>query len=344
MPLAKHAHRAFSTVWLFACDNVLTPILAHVVVWLEDKQWLNNPKQQCLDRLRNTMASAEDYATWSQCAERANRMNGFDEWRFNDDDADFDWKAMRSLVECKRKLRENQDTVAAMHLLSQLHHRRPTGLLSDSMFPYTTGTKKVVDEYFEEVEALLHQIVRSPDVRPQDKYVFFKRIAQNHGRTALMLSGGASLGMYHFGVIKALWQADLLPKVITGSSAGSIMASFVCTRPVCQIDEMFSSSSIAATLSQMNLTLDAFDPFHTKHAGRRMLRRLLAGGALMDVGRLAECIRVNIGDITFQEAYECSGRVLNVTVTSTREFQSTLVLNYLEAPAHERWGFSGSPV
>lgn len=95
MPLAKHAHRAFSTVWLFACDNVLTPILAHVVVWLEDKQWLNNPKQQCLDRLRNTMASAEDYATWSQCAERANRMNGFDEWRFNDDDADFDWKAMR---------------------------------------------------------------------------------------------------------------------------------------------------------------------------------------------------------------------------------------------------------
>lgn len=40
---------------------------------------------------------------------------------------------------------------------------------------------------------------------------------------------------------------------------------------------VFSSSSIAATLSQMNLTLDAFDPFHTKHAGRRMLRRLLAG-------------------------------------------------------------------
>ncbi len=42
------------------------------------------------------------------------------------------------------------------------------------------------------------------------------------------------------------------------------------------------------------------------------------GGALMDVGRLAACIRSNIGDITFLEAYEVSGRVLSVTVTSTR--------------------------
>jgi predicted acylesterase/phospholipase RssA len=38
-----------------------------------------------------------------------------------------------------------------------------------------------------------------------------------------MTAGGAGLGMYHFGVIKALWKQRLLPRVISGSSAGSIV-------------------------------------------------------------------------------------------------------------------------
>lgn len=40
-----------------------------------------------------------------------------------------------------------------------------------------------------------------------------------------MLSGGATFGKYHFGVIKALHEQDLLPKIICGSSAGAISAS-----------------------------------------------------------------------------------------------------------------------
>lgn len=49
------------------------------------------------------------------------------------------------------------------------------------------------------------------------------------GRTALMLSGGAIMGMYHIGVVQALIEADLMPKIIAGSSAGSIIASIIAT-------------------------------------------------------------------------------------------------------------------
>jgi predicted acylesterase/phospholipase RssA len=35
---------------------------------------------------------------------------------------------------------------------------------------------------------------------------------------------------YHFGVVKAHLDADLLPTVITGTSGGALVASFVCTR------------------------------------------------------------------------------------------------------------------
>jgi len=50
-----------------------------------------------------------------------------------------------------------------------------------------------------------------------------------------MLSGGASMAVYHLGVIKALYEQDLLPRIISGSSAGSIVAAIICTRPYEQI-------------------------------------------------------------------------------------------------------------
>eukprot|EP00667_Euglena_gracilis_P004254 EG_transcript_4276 len=333
MPLLPRiAQNLVSGAWQLTCDHAIVPVLTNVVGWLEDHEWLGNPKQACLERLQNTMESTEDYCIWSKCAERIDKMNDFDDWRRSDDSTEFDWQTMRSYVNASREVRSQQNVTKGMHMLSSWPHRGASGVLTDNMFQFTTGTKKLVDEYFEEVEQLLETVINSPNIHVQEKYVFFKRVAQNHGRTALMLSGGASLGMYHLGVLKALWQADLMPKVITGSSAGSIVGAFVCTRRNSDIDEMFWTRNVSATLEQMNLNLDAFDPFGPRHAMRKMLWRLLVGGALMDVGRLHECIKSNVGDITFQEAYEVSGRVLSVTVTSTREFQTTLVLNYLTAP------------
>jgi predicted acylesterase/phospholipase RssA len=51
-----------------------------------------------------------------------------------------------------------------------------------------------------------------------------------------MLSGGAGLGKYHHGVIRALHDQDLLPNVICGSSAGSIFASCLSTLKRDEID------------------------------------------------------------------------------------------------------------
>ena len=45
-----------------------------------------------------------------------------------------------------------------------------------------------------------------------------------------MLSGGAALGFYHVGVVKALLNNGLLPRVLSGASAGSIVCAMVGTR------------------------------------------------------------------------------------------------------------------
>lgn len=46
----------------------------------------------------------------------------------------------------------------------------------------------------------------------------------------MLLSGGAALGFYHAGVVKALVENKLMPRVIGGASAGSILCAMIGTR------------------------------------------------------------------------------------------------------------------
>ena len=54
------------------------------------------------------------------------------------------------------------------------------------------------------------------------RYILFKRMKQNMGHTALMLSGGGAQAMYHLGTIKALVESSLYEyiHVISGTSGG----------------------------------------------------------------------------------------------------------------------------
>jgi predicted acylesterase/phospholipase RssA len=125
--------------------------------------------------------------------------------------------------------------------------------------------------YFEEQEKALEFIRESPDLKIDEKKRFFKAANTNLGLlsclgvfrstnpiilgiTALCLSGGASFGyctsthytlavsmelrVDHCGVVKALLDEALLPRVITGTSAGGLIAALCCTRKgigVCNI-------------------------------------------------------------------------------------------------------------
>jgi predicted acylesterase/phospholipase RssA len=101
--------------------------------------------------------------------------------------------------------------------------------------------------YIDEQEKALIYIRESPDLSSEEKKRFFKGANTNLGTSALCLSGGASFGyctftghslyaslslflLDHFGVVKAFLDEGLLPRVITGTSAGGPIASLVCTR------------------------------------------------------------------------------------------------------------------
>src|SRR3546814_5866555 len=105
------------------------------------------------------------------------------------------------------------------------------------------------------------------------------------------LSGGGTLGMCHRGVIKALHQDKLLPRLLSGASAGSIIASAVAVRDDAALDAMFEPDG---------LNLEAFQPLGW--------REIIRGGAVMDSAQLERCLEANIGDLTFAEAFDRTHR------------------------------------
>lgn len=52
----------------------------------------------------------------------------------------------------------------------------------------------------------------------------------------------------------------------------------------------------------------------------------------MDIRVLQECVRANVGDLTFEEAYNRTKRILNISVSSSRTLEVPQLLNYLTAP------------
>ncbi len=80
--------------------------------------------------------------------------------------------------------------------------------------------------------ACLDYIGTRPDsILPRAKKIeFFAETRHAFGRTGLLFSGGGNIGLYHYGVLKALFETGHLPRIITGSSVGSIFAGFIATR------------------------------------------------------------------------------------------------------------------
>ena len=159
----------------------------------------------------------------------------------------------------------------------------------------------------------LRLIASERDLRPEEKLAFLQETRHCFGRTALLLSGGGTLGAFHIGVVRALAQKNLLPRVLAGSSVGSVVCSIIATRTAEELNELFNDDAKFAE----------FLPDMTFFSGRTVgatLRHWVRTGALHDATFFQKRLRSILGDITFQEAYDRSGgRILCVAVSATRE-------------------------
>lgn len=188
-------------------------------------------------------------------------------------------------------------------------------------------TPRVIQEYINEVRYQLRAVCEtdSDEFSVDEKIAFIHEARHAFGRTALLLSGGAALGAFHLGVVRTLIEHRLLPRVVAGASVGSITCSFTATRTWAELQSFFN---------------DPMPPMHFFESMGSIIataHRLLTKGAVHEIGSLQRKMRQLIGDLTFQEAYDLSGRVLGISVCSPRQHEPPRCLNYLTSPHVVIW-------
>jgi len=139
--------------------------------------------------------------------------------------------------------------------------------------------------------------------------------------------------MCHLGVVKALYLQRLLPRIITGTGTGALIAALVSTTP----DE-----SLLAVVDGSHINLDAFHRAQHEYTNgevnswsgslKRRYKRYRTSHHLFDIDVLRDCARDNLGDITFEEAYAQTGRILNITIAMSEVAGTPQLLNYITAP------------
>lgn len=339
---------------------------------------------------------------WMDIAERIDTIQGNDLWRSDPSCPLYERERIQARIDEYVHLMRRRDIFELMFLLRGSIGRNKFGLLHEGLFTKALAGSKVLTETYHNVVCAALDFVCDAPVLPEDapiptdaRLAFFNETRHAYGRTALLLSGGAALGFYHVGLVKALMENGLMPRVIGGSSAGSIVCAMIGTRTDQEcLHDLFEVKGTVAPGHSGRLSMNFFRPLQTgndmahrqqKEDDERARRRDENVGGLLqvyyntagafhdmkrtiqgfmpipvrhvtsfiydlftgnrrpkdvfknDTAHFRDCVRANVGDFTFQEAFDRTGRILNIVVTPNNSSDPPRLLNYLTAPHVMVW-------
>lgn len=274
--------------------------------------------KRSLKQLERTIDLATTYEEWRDASADHDRLSGADEWKDIDRSSHYDYELIRNRLAQIRQAREREDVNKLVFHLHEGLHGNLGNISNPALYnQIRVGTKSLIERYLQEVATALDYLCDNEfeEFGFKEKLDFFQTTGQAFGQSCLMLSGGAALGLFHIGVAKALWEQQLLPPVISGSSAGSIIAAVVGSH---------DDSELMTKLEPENIYLEAF-----KVVG---WGGLLRGRPVLDGNYLEACLEENIADLTFEEAYRKTGREINITVSPYDRHQHARLLNWRTSP------------
>lgn len=274
--------------------------------------------KRALKQLEAAIENAATYEEWYEASLEHDRISGAEEWKEIDRSPYYDYELIRSRLGQIRQARERNDVNKLVFHLHEGLHGNLGNISNPMLYAHTrVGTKRLIERYLAEVcDALTFLCEHDfPGLDFKAKLDFFQTTGHAFGQSCLMLSGGAALGLFHIGVAKTLWEQGLLPSVISGSSAGSIIAAVLGTHSDAELEEK---------LQPENIYLEAF-----KAVG---WTGLIRGRPVLDGNYLEACLEENILDLTFEEAYRKTGREINITVSPYDRHQHARLLNWRTSP------------
>jgi NTE family protein len=288
-----------------------------MLVKIQEKK--NTYQKHRIDVLHESLKHASNYAEWKEIALKLDEESGKEEWKYDNQSPYFDAEVLSKRYNLLKKYRTQRRILDLIYVLREGLSYDFANIGHPMLFAETyIGTKKIIENYVEEVSNCLQYLASSECITFQlkEKIQFFDECHKAYGQPALMFSGGATLGLFHTGVCKALLEQDLMPRVLSGSSAGAIMTGML---------GVSASDKVPDLLDGEHFFSDAFK--------FRKISDLIKGhGGIADVMFLKKFLMQNLGDLTFAEAYEQSKRHINIVVAPYNTAQNPRIMNALTAP------------
>jgi TAG lipase / lysophosphatidylethanolamine acyltransferase len=299
--------------------------------------------------------NSQTFEEWEDAAFHLDEILGTDLWRQNPTSKHYDYRLILSRLESILNARENEDILTLVNLLRSGLVRNLGNITTPKLFNHAyAGTKLLIDDYIAQVALSIQYItglLTAPNhesgFTSQAKLELLHDTRQAFGRTSLVLQGGSVFGFCHLGVVKALHLRGLLPRIITGTATGAFVAALVGVHTEDELLTFLDSHVIDLRHFHQENSPDTDDsPNSEKDNGHlndtmsgaslktklRRMNRVINQGSIFDARVLEEVMRDNVGDLTFEEAYAKTKRILNITVAGFEDGGCPNLLNYLTAP------------
>ena len=265
-------------------------------------------------KFKRALKNSASYEEWQAAAEAYDQYKGMDRWRQRDHSRQYDYVSIRTRLDTLRSLKSRHDSRGLLYTLNEGIHGNMGDMGRAGLYGHAlAGTKRLIEDYIEEIVHTLQHLdsENSGDISAEEKLEFFRRASHCFGHSAFMMSGSGSLLYFHVGVVRALLEADLLPNVLSGSSGGSIVGSIVCSHTDEELRELLQPEQL---LERMNVT---------------QKRNLIA-----DQVEIENALRGFLpDDLTFQKAFEKTGRAMNVSIAPAETHQNSRLLNATTSPS-----------
>lgn len=298
--------------------------------------WFHKVYQTVFDRrdplreLMSRLKQVELFQEWKRTVTEIDRLTNMDFWRQNFILKHYDYVLISERIKTLRSARELEDISKLMLLLRLGLIRNFGGIAQKRLYLKSyLGTKYMIEEYVNEVlECLqyLSELIEDTSISnsKQLKLDFFHDARQSFGLTALLLQGGSLFGLCHLGVVKALYFKGVLPRIIGGLAVGAAVALLVGTlRDEELIPVLLDIGQVMGNVDRLNHDVD-------ERYGN-VIENVVKKGYSQDILIFLKFVRDTIGDLTFEEAYLRTEKILNIVVHPTNKLVPAL-LNYITAP------------
>ncbi|KAL1515922.1 hypothetical protein AB1Y20_002536 [Prymnesium parvum] len=321
------AYQALAILSTVALVSALSACARVAAAYEASARWLRGGSIRRRYRLRQSMARASTYEEYTRLALELDALDGKDAWREAPCSV-FQHDAVVSAAAALQQARQAADVEELARLLRSSMQRNHLNIDAPSLHrSCRVGTKTAIRNYMHELVEAIRFLCKydHPSLPFSAKIQLFQRCSICLGHTALCLSGGGALAMYHMGVVRALIENDALPMIVSGTSGGSIVAGVLAIHTNQEMLDDIITDDISTRF-----------PERWFPSMKQQLLNYLRHGTLVQNDEFAACTRAYYGDLTFEEAFNRTGRIVNINISSSSRpmgaSRGALLLNHLTAP------------